>query len=475
MKKIKIDIVDVIIFLICIGIFLIAWMGFAPAIMTSDNWDQVSQVYTQQYSSGHPIFHTFIIGNIAKIFHTVGATAIFQILVFSLTWTWGCHVLRKYNNAKINKILQIIITVIICILPINFLYSVTLWKDVLFTYAILGSLICIYIGIKEKFSFTIGEIIIIAISSICIIKLRYNGVPIGFIILIAFVILNYIYNKKIKYTLVFISSFIVLYIITSIPGWVYLKNNSVQTGSGQIIGTKIYCIGALLNTDIEITDEEREFLNQILDVNEWKEQFNQFYGTPILFNPNKDQSILETEEGMKKFDEIFYKYAKQNPKCIIKHMLLVNSIWWSVPEYVETSTIVLNNDAVDNYEYYKNYNFQTKPVSDKLNHVLTRYIKFTLQNKIVYILIYRVALSIIISFILLIYIAIKKKNIRYLYIEIPMLLNIGTYVLFISSQDLRYFYPSFITSYFTVLVFFTEIINEKSIKKLGKEKGKQNE
>ena len=47
----------------------------------------------------------------------------------------------------------------------------------------------------------------------------------------------------------------------------------------------------------------------------------------------------------------------------------------------------------------------------------------------------------------------------------PMVLNIGTYVFLMSSQDHRYFYPCHITAYLLIAILGAEFIKDKKIEK----------
>ena len=76
-------------------------------------------------------------------------------------------------------------------------------------------------------------------------------------------------------------------------------------------------MGALLNTDIQLEKEEIEFLNTIMDVDKWRENYDSYTGSPILFNEDYHGKILGTEDGNKRFNEIFMKY-------VFKSLLF----WW---------------------------------------------------------------------------------------------------------------------------------------------------
>lgn len=140
-RKSKIEKTDLIIFLIVLIFFGFALLGFYPAIMTSDCVDQILQAESGNYRTAHPVFHTFVIGNLAKL-GGVWVPALVQIIVFALIWTWGCKEIRKENNSSKYKAFQILFTIFIAIIPLNFMYSITLWKDILYSYSFLQ---CLYV------------------------------------------------------------------------------------------------------------------------------------------------------------------------------------------------------------------------------------------------------------------------------------------------------------------------------------------
>lgn len=456
-SKIKIEFIDVLIFLVVFVIFSLALLSFFPGLVTSDLVDQINQAQINKYSNAHPILHSFLIGNLTKL-GGIWIPAMFQILVFSIAWTYLCKTVRKYNTSLNNKIFQIVFTFVISIIPLNFLYSITLWKDILYSYSFLILLTFIYVGVKENFKFNIVQCIFIAISSIGIMKFRHNGVPIGIIMFAILVIMNFVKNRKIKESAKLIISFIAIFIVMSIPEWTVNIAKSPASVGGVLNSTKLYCMGGLLNTDINLESDEKEFLNTIMDIDEWKECYSPYDGTTLLFNKDLNSSVLSTEEGLKRFDEIFWKYAKQKPEEIIMHFIKVNSIWWSVPELGAMHSIIINNGSVSEMS---NGIYDNHPIWMGGNNRLGNYAIDTLENKVLYTLMYRPAVAIIISMIMIIAVCVKEKKKAYLLILLPMFLNIGTYVFLMSSQDQRYFYPCFMTEYLTIIIFAATFIKKK--------------
>lgn len=458
-KRINIEKIDIIIFIIIILIFGIALLSFFPGILTSDCVDQIKQAAANKYYAAHPIIHSFIIGNLTKI-GGIWVPALFQIIIFAFIWTYICKKLREYNTSKINKIIQVVVTVIVCCIPLNFMYAITLWKDILYSYAILLLLLLLYIGIKEKYKYSTAQIILISLSSVCIMKFRKNGVPIGFIMFFILFLLNAFKIKSIKSSGKFIISFIIIFGIFTLPE---MCVNKVKTTKGGSIlnSTKIYCFGALLNQNIQLEDSESEFLNSILDLQEWKENYDAYNGSPILFSSNIDHTVLANEENEKKFNEIFIKYAKQNKVAVIEHFKSVNSIWWSVKELGGMHSVVLSNSWISEMS---NGIYDNHPIFERGNEKLINYTNKTFSNKRLYEMMYRPAFALYVSIILLVCICIKMRKegwIGYCLLLFPMLMNIGTYVILISSQDQRYFYPCFMTEYFMILVTATTFIKNK--------------
>ena len=141
----KFNLKDLIIFLIPLIIFLFYLYIYNPGILTYDSFNQLHQIATGNFNNWQPFFHTFIEMVCIKIYASPVTIGVVQILSFSIIWTLIC----KYNRnddleTKKYFFMQVILTFTISLIPINALYSITLWKDVLFSYLVL--LLCLLIS-----------------------------------------------------------------------------------------------------------------------------------------------------------------------------------------------------------------------------------------------------------------------------------------------------------------------------------------
>ena len=234
--------IDISIFLIIVAIFGVALLSFYPGLVSSDGVDQIQQARTGEYVDAHPIAHSFVVGNLAKL-GGLWVPALFQILVFAFVWTYAMKVLRKYNDSKKLRFFEVVFTIFISIIPVNFMFSISVLKDILYSYAMLLSIIYIYIGIKENWNYSYTQIIFLVLSNIMVMKFRHNGLPIGAIIIFMCLVLNFVKNKNWKKLLTFVIATIALYEIFSIPAKIYLKQQKAPTETNVLTSTKIYVIG----------------------------------------------------------------------------------------------------------------------------------------------------------------------------------------------------------------------------------------
>lgn len=453
-RKINIEKIDIIIFFMVLFIFGISLLSFFPGILTSDGVDQIYQARYNTYNDAHPVFHTFIVGNLAKL-SGIWVPALFQIIVFALIWTYACKSVRKYNYSLKNKIFQLIFTFIICIIPLNFLYSITLWKDILYSYSMLLLLILIFIGIKEDYKYTNFQIILISLSNVLIMKFRHNGVPIGLLMFLILLIMNLVKNRNIKTFIKFIMSFVLIFMVLSLPQKLVKASKSSDIG-GAFDSTKIYCIAALLNSNVQFDKNEIEFINTILDAETLKNTYNPY----SAYYSKEVHNTLKIPENEEKLNKIFIKYATKNPKIIFKHFSDVNSIWWDVKEQGGMHSVVLTNSWISDIS---NGEFDNHPILEKGNILLNEYTNYTMSTTFKYELFYRPAVLIIVSVICIILIFIFEKKKSYILMLFPMVLNIGTYILLICSQDHRYFYPNYMTGYMLIIICASLLKSNKNV------------
>lgn len=113
----------------------------------------------------HIHFYTLLATICLKIYPSALTVGILQIIIFSIIWTLICKYHRDDNLTTSNQfVLQFIITLIICFIPINAVYSITLQENILFAYSLLILAFLIKILIDENGQLNTSLLICIALT-----------------------------------------------------------------------------------------------------------------------------------------------------------------------------------------------------------------------------------------------------------------------------------------------------------------------
>ena len=436
---------DIIIFLIPCVIFLILLLAYYPGIIPYDGNFQWNQVQTEQITSGHPFLSTYFMLLLSKIWNSPTIVLLFQIFIFSLFWTIMCNKTRSDNFKK-----QIIYTFFISCIPIISIYSITLWKDVLYSYYLMMLAFLTYHYVNDKkYEISILQCSIIGLLLFLIYSYRYNAIiAVGLYVLIISILFLKNNLKNIKKVGLILITFVVLFLAVSIPKNHYLGKTSKFTGTdtsvGEITHYEVWIFGAFLKNDV-VSDKDKEFLNNIIEIEKWKDNYSPYLinGTKI---PDKNKKFLLKNKN--KLQNMFIKYTKKYPFIFIKHYLKADSLLISI------NSININSaDSEGNYVYVYpfrvwdegNLNFGNSKKS-KIKFVekkYTRIINASLIRPLDHF--YQPGLILYISFGCVIYLVIKRKNKNYYLVLLPMILNTVSLLPINLAQDLRYVYINYLT------------------------------
>ncbi|WP_407423350.1 hypothetical protein [Methanobrevibacter sp.] len=192
---IKFNYRDLLIFMIPLLIFIIYFNIYYPGILTLESFSQLHQIATNEFTNQYPFFHTFIEMICLKIFGNPSAIAILQILVFSAMWTLICKHHRDDNAQNSNVFfIQAIITLVICLIPINAIYSITLWNDILFCYFLMFLCFLVKVMIDKQGNVGLKYVILLALTMAFVAHLKTGGI---YVVIPTLIILSaYMFRKK---------------------------------------------------------------------------------------------------------------------------------------------------------------------------------------------------------------------------------------------------------------------------------------
>lgn len=451
---------NILTFLLVIVLNSIVLLSFYPGIVPYDGNNQWNQVVSGNIQNNHPFFSTFFMWLLSKIWFSPTTLIVYQIILLSFIWTYICQTLNE--EGKIIK--QLIYTIIICFIPLIFMYTITVWKDIIYTYNLLLLTLMIYLGIKKQFHYNKFEVFIICLTLVLIQLYRFNGIIVDALVIL-FILVGVIKNRiGIKKIIASLCLFITLFGITRLPQAImYKPDESLKKDVGPIDGIVMYIITTYAKYD-KITDEEDvKLLDEIYPIDAIKKHYNGFL---INTMNNSDYNKEACRKNLSKVYKLFFKCILKHPTILLKHYAQVDNLLFGTHIWGENGYVYI-------YEFDNWYGNNSGDFNKKTNPKLKGGYNFYLSiiNKISNSDIGKIAhmpANIMYLSLVLLFIYCKRKNsFKYMYISLPMVGNTISLMFVNLAQDLRYCYINylFLLLFLIPLIIFDKKTNFNETKK----------
>ena len=254
-EKFLVIVTIVLIFLAYLPFFL----RYYPGIVTSDSYSQIEQMIgILEPEDHHPITHTAIIGIFAniglKMFNNINTgIALYSIFSMLMMATFAAFVLKYLRKKKVPAFVQLVILLFYMFYPVNGMYSITMWKDILFS-GIMPLFIIQNIELifnTEEFLGKKRNMVAYVIIAIFTILLRHNGL---YVVMLSLPFTFVVLRKHWKKVLIMFLSILVIY---EAFNFVVFKILKVKKGSvGEMLSVPIQQIVRSVKNNYEDIDEE---------------------------------------------------------------------------------------------------------------------------------------------------------------------------------------------------------------------------
>ncbi len=451
-KTNKIKKYEILTYLIIITIpIIIALLSYYPGFTQFDTINQWNQVQLNSYNNWHPIFETLIFLKFPSlIYNNILACTIFQILLIIVTLLYFCIFLRKnYLDFKSTLIVILLFT----LNPLFLKYSVTILKDIPYSYAIfIMTLFLINIVRSDgEWLNNIKNKIIFIIISLGIFLFRHNGVIPFFFTFLGLIIF---YPKLRK--------FLGITLVSILVGYYLILCNIVNMSNGgrsEMLGVVMSNLSYYYNNDVEFTKDELEVLDKLVPLANYKKYYN-----PRNFDYAKWTSETFNQEADKNFDKIIRMWLSKsfkNPgKFLISYMSMTSPIFEVRNKISDIDYKVINTNTEIAHKG------MIKKVSDTVYSGLVSY-NNTVTNSPLRILFLNFGDSLFLILVSL-YLIIKKTklNIKRWIPFIPVILNTFVIMLLITGEEYRFVYSQVLCSYPLILYGLFET-RDKKVSKLS--------
>lgn len=343
-------------FLLWMPYFLI----YIPGFLTPDSIGQVGQIISGTFNNHHPVTHTlfeFIPYRLGMVLfnNSMIATSMItltQMFVMSLIYSYLITFLYK---RKINKVLLIIVFCYYAILPMNILYSITLWKDIVFAGLILVLTIEL-IKLMEYKNFTVKRMIRFGVICLLSMLFRHNALYMMFLLSIVLII---VFRKQMKYIL---STFIIvfsIYFIINIP--IFDALNIRRSASVEYIAMPLQQLGRIAYKNGNFTKKEKKELAKVISVEKMKKLYEPRSADSIKFN--RDFNIEYFNKHKLKYFKLYLSIIMKNKTTAIEAYLSSTLGYW----YPNVDNWTVETEVFTNPFGIKSTSIIPKKAKDKIS------------------------------------------------------------------------------------------------------------
>ncbi len=314
-------------FIVCVILIFIAWLPYFlryyPGIVTPDScWQIEMAIGTSKLSNHHPITHTAIIAifvNLGlKLFHNINTgIALYTLASMLLMAIIDACVLKYLKNNGTSKIVRVIILLYYMFYPVNAMYSITMWKDVLFS-GVIPLLIIMYKELvfnTDKFFSKKSNIALYIIISMLTILLRHNGLY-AVILSMPFIIIAL--RKYWKKTVSLFLSVIVLYMLSNVL--IYNILNITKGSVSEMLSIPVQQIARVeKNHREELGEDTLNTINKFFNVKNIGDNYNPILSDPVKFKFNVEYFNENKLQFIKLWLQLLAQYPKEYVESFISN------------------------------------------------------------------------------------------------------------------------------------------------------------
>ncbi len=315
-----------------------------PGVVSVDSINQLTQVFTDNYSNHHPFWHTINLKIIIEIglalFGNINAAvALYSVCtVLFMAGAFAYAMVTLYEAGVPKKALMIIYAVF-AFMPYNVAYSVNMWKDVGFAGVSLFLVVTLYRIFKNIGKYSFINYAMLVCSGLAFSLWRSNGKLAFLAALVIFVLV--LRKKHVKLTAIMAVVFVVC---TLLQGPLLAAVDIKQTQYCERLSIPMQQIARVITAGCELTQEEEEQLSKIMDVEKIPTLYKEYISDPVKDNVTRvgDKYIQENKlECLKLWVKLGLKYPQYYAAAFVEQ---TKGYWNGGYDYLVYSTIVTENE-----------------------------------------------------------------------------------------------------------------------------------
>jgi hypothetical protein len=428
-------------FLPMVATWGVALCAFWPGIMSIDSLDQWAEVLHFSFTDYHPAFHTMTEWLVSGFGSNIAGIAVFQILFLAGVAACGYLVYAKFG---VPGAVAGLACGIFTIWPANLFLAITLWKDIPYSASVLAIGIMLLEIIRTRGAWLEKHWWLLGVTAALASLFRHNGIVpgVGTVVLLLF-----LYAKRRTSILLSLAVLLGIFFAVKYPLYSLVGVRGLEDQQRSIfeMADEMHFLAAQVHNRTDFTPEEAQLLNAIHPLaDEWSfydcHMVDKVYKTSVL-----RWDIAIQNAGM--IHKMVLDTALRSPKASAKHMLCKTELIWNVlpAKYQQVYAAFVEPGEFPNYTYIppegsSGIRIAQSPLLPGIGYSLSVLAR-ELTDSPWQALFFRPALLMYLLFIVAAGTALRKREVSYLYVLIPVLLHIAGIILVLPSQQIRYQYP----------------------------------
>ena len=426
---------------------LLSWVpylvAFYPAIMSPDSIDQWMQATgLSGLSNHHPVAHTLLIRFTTFAFDgaPIGYT-IFQMLFLSAVMAFIVSWLYKWGLKRGWLYLTFIF---FALHPLNAMYSLTIWKDVIFG-ALLGLLTLVF----AEFILSKGEsadkkswLLALLVFSLGVLFFRNNGIYI--FLPTAGLLITVLKKNRIRVGVILLVVTAIYFIVT---GPIFSHYNIRKSSLTESLGIPIQQVARVVFDNGEISEGDEVLISAVIPLSDIRANYTTAGVDPIKFHKNFKISVVK--DNMSTYFSLWGRLLVDNPRVYVSAYLDATRGFWDP----------LSRNWSTYYSIYgNNYDLEQAKVFPEYSNLVEKAVGVTCW----WLPFYPFWSGANLNYIMIVacVIMLLRKSYRNIAVVSPAILNWGTLMIATPiATSTRYIYGSFII---LPIVIFMAVYEEKN-------------
>lgn len=316
-----------------------------PGIFTNDSNIILKMVYGLPFetpwfrydmlNTHHPPFYVFLIWLVIQLGQSIGLAEagvialvpLAHMLFMAITCSW-CTV--KLFCITRSKTILVISLLFFLVNPLLAIYSVTVWKDVIFGCVLYMLLIRLleFVGDPAYFASGITQKISFALILLACSLLRSNGIAVALVACVALIVFSKLKRlPTLKPTIVVsVSTLVAAVLVTSA---LYPALGLRSAHFSESISLPIQQVGRTIHDDGFITPWNMDTFDHILSLDDWESSYKPEIADPIKFNADFDDEYLESNKLA--FIKAWVRTGFNNPELYFLAWADQTQAFWNIP------------------------------------------------------------------------------------------------------------------------------------------------